>query len=281
MHALLLLRAVAMSALFGMPAAAVDRAVTAEFTPTSLVLVTVHVNGRPFQFVLDTGATTTTLDDRLATELGMRQTGQIEVVTSAGTFRAPTGIVDELTIGTTRISRLRVSWMRHDQLRLDDRRIAGVIGQDVLRGRTLTIDYARRRIELTTDPCGVSDGGVDVTWSEGRPMIAAGVHAQGLPVAARLVLDSAANALLLFTAPRPGARRASLSTHQATVLTEYLPRVPVVVGGIRSEGPAVLVPPSASRAETGLLPAAWFSRVCIDGPRSRATLSPITTKGRP
>jgi predicted aspartyl protease len=282
MHASLLLLVAATAAVFALPATAAGPEITAEFTRTSLVLVPVRVNGTgPYHFVVDTGATTTTLDDRVATELGLRDTGDIEIVTSAGMFRTPSGAVDELAIGTTRISRLAVSWMRHDELKRDDRRISGVLGQDVLRRRTLTIDYSRRHITLTTDPCADGDVGIDLAWSESRPMVSAAVQGRGLPGAARLVLDSAANALVLFTAPRSGARRASLSTHQASVSTEFLPRVPVVLGGVRREGPAVLIAPAAPRAETGLLPTVWFDRICIDGPRSRATLSATTTRLTP
>jgi predicted aspartyl protease len=273
MHAFLLLLTLAAEAMPGVAPEAADGHVSAEFTPASLVLVRVHVNGKgPHHFVIDTGATTTMLDAELATELRLRGTGVMEVVTSGGTFRAPTGTLDELSVGGARFSSLGVSWMPLDEVRRGDRRIAGIIGQDVLGRRSLVIDYERRRVELTTKPCGSDDAAVDVAWSEGRPMVRAGVRGLGLTQPARLVLDSAANALILFTPRRSGRGLTSVSTHQATTTAEVVPKVRVEIEGIRREGLAVLIAPTAARAETGLLPTAWFSRICIDAPRSRATL---------
>jgi Aspartyl protease len=237
------------------PIAADQGRIAAELTRTALVVVPVHVNGRgPYLFVVDTGATTTTLDDTVATQLGIRATGGMEIVTSAGTYPAPVGALEEL---------------RHD-----DARVLGIVGQDILRRFTTTIDYARREIELTTSPCAHRQSGVDIGWAEGRPTVGAALFGQGLPRSGRLVLDSGANALVIF-AGRPGTGAlTSVSTHQGTVIAEILPRVRLEIGGVRRDGPAVLIPPTTSRDETGLLPAASFSRVCIDGPRSRATLEP-------
>ena len=259
--------------LFPVRCEAATRRLTAAFTSTSLVLVPVHVNSRgPYYFVIDTGATTTTLDDRLATELRIQPTGTLEIVTSGGTFGAPVGRVDELAIDTLRMTSLEVSWMPLDELRRDDRRIMGVIGQDVLSKTTVVIDYARRRVALTPEPCGGNDAMIDVAWAGGRPMIDAGVHGRGLPSSAKLVLDSASNALLLFARADATGQITKVSTHRNTVTADVLPRVTVDVAGARRAGPAVLLPPAAARTESGLLPTAWYSVVCIDGPRQRATL---------
>jgi hypothetical protein len=255
--------------------AADERRVAAELTRTALVVVQVHVNGRgPYHFVVDTGATTTTLDDTLATQLGIRATSGMEIVTSAGTYRAPLGTLDELSIGTTRVRSLNVLWTSLHELRQDDARVLGIVGQDILRRFTTTIDYARREIALTATPCAQRESGVDIGWADGRPTVGAAVFGQGLPRSGRFVVDSGANALVIF-AGRPGTGAlTSVSTHQATVTAEILPRVRLEIGGVRRDGPAVLIPPTTSRNESGLLPAASFTRVCIDGPRSRATLEP-------
>jgi hypothetical protein len=263
---------VAVAVLAAVPATADDHRVPAEFTRTSLVLVPVHVNGRgPYHFVVDTGATTTTLDDTLATELAIRPSGVMNVVTSAGVFSSPTGIVDELSIGPVRSRSLPVLWTSLREIRRDDRRILGILGQDILRNHTAIIDYARRSLELTSKPCGNGDAVFDVAWSGNRPTVSAAVFGSGLPRSARFVLDSAANAVVIFADGVDVGGLATVSTHQASVSANVLPRVRIEVGGIRHQGPAVLVPPATLREETGLLPTASFARVCIDGPRSRAT----------
>lgn len=273
MHVRLLLGLFA-AALTPTTAGAANGTLAAEFTRTALVLAPVHLNGRgPYYFLIDTGATTTTLDDSLATQLGIRATGGMEIVTSAGTFRAPLGTLDELSVGSVRRSTLPVIWMPLHELRKDDARIAGILGQDLLGRQTLIIDYTRRRVELAPEECPNGDPSSDLGASHGRPMISAAIYGQGLPRHARLVLDSGANALVLFTRLRSATQMTTVSTHQATISAAVLPRVRVEVGGLRREGPAVLIEPTAPRAEDGLIPTAWFSRVCIDGPRARVTMA--------
>ena len=255
--------------------AADERRIAAELTRTALVVVAVHVNGRgPYRFVVDTGATTTTLDETLARELGIRASGGMEIVTSAGTDHAPVGTLDELIIGTTRVKSLPVLWTSLRELRHDDARVLGVVGQDILRRYTATIDYARREIELTTRPCSNRGSAVDVGWAGGRPTVGAAIFGDRVPRSGRLVLDSGANALIIFASGPGTGALTTVSTHQATVTANIVPRVRLEIGGVRRDGSAVLVPPTPSRDETGLLPTASFTRVCIDGPRSRARLEP-------
>jgi hypothetical protein len=221
------------------------------------------------------------MDEGLASQMDIRGTGTLDVVTSGGSFRVPTGVLEELRIGTLRISPIVVSWMPLTALRREDRRIAGVIGQDVLRHRTITIDYHRGQVELGGDPCRPGDVAARLTWADGRPAIPASIRGPGLSMGGALVLDSAANALLLFADRQPGARATSVSTHRGTTSADIIPDVLVDVAGLRQSGRAAVLPGTPQRDEIGLLPTAWFSRVCLDGPRSQATLSAITSRVRP
>src|SRR5262245_41477502 len=100
-----------------------------ELTDSSLILVPLRVNGSgPYRFVLDTAATTTMLDARLAARLGLVASGSIELTSSGGEFRASSGHLDELEIGTLRFRRLPVSWTSLDAIRRHDTRIAGILG---------------------------------------------------------------------------------------------------------------------------------------------------------
>ena len=276
MDARFALPAVIVASIIATSALARPREIAAGLTSTSFVMVPVLVNGRgPHHFVIDTGATTTTLDNELASVLGLEASGALRMVTAGGGFTAPTGIVDELMIGVLRVTSVRVSWMSLAELRREEGRIAGVIGQDILRRHTLTIDYRRRRVRLENDACVPGDTGVDVAWADDRPMIAVHLRAPGLRPDAQLVLDSAANGLVLFAELRPsgGAATTLVGTHRGSTPGQVVSNVVVTAGGLQTHGPAVLVTPSAPRDENGLLPASWFSRVCIDGRRSHATLT--------
>ncbi len=249
-----------------------------DLTQAALVIAPVELHGAaPRHFVIDTGATTTRLDARFATALGLSATGTLRIVAASGAFSAASGVAAGVSIGGLRIDRLPVSWMSLHTLRTEDRRIMGVIGQDVLSRITMTIDYARRRLRLGTAPCPPGDAAVAIERADGRPAIAARVRSRGGARDVRLVIDSGANALVLFDRSAgqtpPGARGMRLTTHAGGAAASLVPRAEVTIAGVAVQGAAVVVRPSEQRHEDGLLPASWFSRVCIDGPRNVAVLS--------
>jgi hypothetical protein len=248
--------------------------IAARLTKTALMVVPVALNGRgPYNFVIDTGATTTTLDERLATELGLRASGTVPIVTLAGGFDAPMGRMDSLILGTVRVTSVWVSWMALDSVRDDDRTIRGVLGQDILARHTVTIDYRRSRVRLGTEACTGGDTRVNVGWADRRPMISVRVRAAGLRRDAQLVLDSAANALVLFDEPASSEPATLVRTHAAATSAAIVPGTNLEIGGLQLSGPAVVLPSTVEREESGLLPTTWFSRVCVDGPRRIAVLT--------
>jgi len=254
------------------PEGARDREFAVEVIDASLALIPAFVNGRgPFALVADTGATTTVLDEDVAKEIGLQPSGALQIVTTAGTFRAPTTIVDDLAVGAATFVRMTVSWMPMRELRTADRRIAGVLGQDVLARTTFEVDYRRGKARLGS-ACHGGDTRVDVDWVDGRPTLRAGLRTPGLPPDARFVLDTAANALIIFREPAH-TKGTVIKTHRSSADADVLSRVELSIGGLQAAGPALVVSSRDRRQETGLLPATWFSRVCIDGPRRTATLT--------
>lgn len=245
-----------------------------ELSDALLPIVDVRINGNgPHRFVLDTAATTTTLDPVLATTLDLASSGSLQIVTAGGSFTARTAIVDRLHIGEIGVDDLRVTLISLDALREDDERIVGVIGQDVLARFTVTIDYAQRRARLDSAPCAAADASAATTRADGRPMVDARLSGRGLPAGARLVIDSAANGLILFGQPSATPITTRVTTHGQDAHAEVVPGATIGVGDVELRGAAVVVPAGEPRTEHGLLPASWFSRVCIDGPRAMATFT--------
>lgn len=112
----------------------------------TLVLVPVRVNGRgPYQFILDTGASTSSIDERIVRTLRLPETGDTARVTGVtGSAVVPVVQVDRWTVGGQEL--------RGDRLTvtdIGDRRIAGLLGSDELRrfGR-VAVDYSRERLVL-------------------------------------------------------------------------------------------------------------------------------------
>ncbi|MGI8332234.1 retropepsin-like aspartic protease family protein [Actinomadura scrupuli] len=112
----------------------------------TLVMVPIKVNGRgPFQFILDTGASTSTLDRSLMRRLKLPRTGQTARIQ---------GVTGRATVPVVRIR----SWSLGGQplssrsltvINMGDPNIAGLLGSDELRrfGR-VTVDYQQRRLIL-------------------------------------------------------------------------------------------------------------------------------------
>jgi Aspartyl protease len=245
-----------------------------ELTDSSLVLVPLHVNGAgPHRFVLDTAATTTMLDARFATRLGLVAGGSIEMISAGGRFEAASGYLDDLQIGAVRIRRLAVSWARLDVIRRHDERIVGVLGQDVLSRISVTVDFVKRRVRFGQLPCGDGDIVVDVEHADGRPTIPARVTLAGQRQDGKLVIDSAANTLILFGGNSDAASESKFDTHAGSAEGARLRAVDVQIGDVALRRDAFLVRSTVDRVESGLLPASWFSRVCVDGPGRRASLT--------
>jgi hypothetical protein len=245
-----------------------------ELTHSSLVLVPVRVNGnRPQRFVLDTAATTTMLDAGFASRLGLVADGSVDMISAGGNFTASNGHLDNLQIGKIQVRRLPVSWAPLDVMRRDDERIVGVLGQDVLSRISVTLDFAARRLRIGNAPCGDGDVLVDVERADGRPAIPARVVLPGQQRDGPLVIDSAANTLILFGEADDRSARSDLDTHAGPTAGTRVRAVDVQIGDVALRRDAFLVRSAVDRIETGLLPASWFSRVCVDGPGQRASLT--------
>ena len=116
-------------------------------------VVTVQVNGRPYEFWLDTGASMTLLSARVAVEarvpLAAPDTLALGVV--AGHIPARAVIIDSLLIGPVRALGMSAAVVNSDALRLDRTQrnglveavpIEGVIGTDLLRHLDVVLDAA-------------------------------------------------------------------------------------------------------------------------------------------
>jgi predicted aspartyl protease len=112
----------------------------------TLVLVPVKVNGRgPFDFVLDTGASTSTVDRTLVRRLRLPRTGETARVR---------GVTGEAVVPVVRLR----AWTVGGQplvgrsltvTDLGDPTVFGLLGSDELRGfGRITVDYQRKRLVL-------------------------------------------------------------------------------------------------------------------------------------
>ncbi len=114
-------------------------------------VVTVHVNGHPYEFWLDTGASMTLLSARVARAAGamLVAVDTLALGVVGGQIPARALFIDSLALGAVRARGLGAALVAPDALRLDQRLvngvrqfvpIDGVIGMDLLRHLDLVLD---------------------------------------------------------------------------------------------------------------------------------------------
>jgi Aspartyl protease len=102
-------------------------------------------NADNLRFLLDTGASNTAIDRRVAERIGLH--GQpARIVNFDKTVALEWTEVREITFGPERISNVRVMIEDLGYLRSTGVRVDGVIGLDQLRRQSFLVDYARKRV---------------------------------------------------------------------------------------------------------------------------------------
>jgi hypothetical protein len=123
--------------------------------------VAVRVNGRgPYQFVVDSGADTSVIGLRLARELQLPLGTPVLLNNMTDRNVVDRVRVDELTLGPSTISNLKLPALREEDLGG-----AGLIGIDALVGQRLMMDFEKRliKIEDASRPASYVAGEIVVT----------------------------------------------------------------------------------------------------------------------
>jgi predicted aspartyl protease len=149
-------------------------------------------------FLLDTGASPTVLDPRLARHLHVEQfPASISVL--GGSVQAETAIVPSLKFGP--MQKDNVSVLIEDLSFLQKAlpvRVDGVIGLDVLGQSAFVIDYASREIRFGPSPA--LPNSLPLLIKEGLAIVDAEVN----DIPAHLLVDTGASSLILFARTTPG-----------------------------------------------------------------------------
>ena len=117
-------------------------------TATGLIEVEAKVNGQNALLYLDTGAGRTVFNEASATRLHLELQESKAKAAGLGSSSHPvqTGIVDDLTIGLFRITSLKtvvidLSHVNDARAQIGSAACDGVIGADILWGKSAVIDY--------------------------------------------------------------------------------------------------------------------------------------------
>lgn len=111
----------------------------------------VTIGSRASLFVIDTGAQSTSISDRLAQELNLRPGPQVMIHAVTGTFQTSSAYLPRLRIEPVDYAEVLVPVFPHEALGAE-----GLLGMNHLREFRLTLDISRRRATLGTSvPQGI------------------------------------------------------------------------------------------------------------------------------
>ncbi|WP_215447926.1 retropepsin-like aspartic protease [Streptomyces sp. ATCC 21386] len=116
----------------------------------TLAFVPVSIEGRgPFMFALDTGASTSVVDDEVADRIDLERTGERRSVSGIlGTGQVPVAEVDRWEVGDVRLDPGEVTVIDLGPPR-GGGGIQGLLGSDVLSDfGSITVDYANEVLQL-------------------------------------------------------------------------------------------------------------------------------------
>jgi predicted aspartyl protease len=234
-------------------------------------------------FILDTGATGTTIRGDLATRLGLTVSGRARLITADGAMDAPT-----VRLGDLRIAGLSLA---HDvEVAVHDLKVVrqtvpdaeGILGQDVLSRYDYLVDQSRRRITIGRFAPPGRGVAVPLEWSAGRPVlqVVSGEPGSGLVLDTGsdvLVMEATAARLAIGDAPPTSRSRALLQTHAGARNVEVEHHVGLRLANVDLPPVALVRLPSNAwhmAPEVGLLPASLFSRVYVSARTGQAALWP-------
>jgi len=267
------------------------------FVERSIVIVPVMLNGSgPYDFVLDTGDQVTTIDPRLASELGLRLQGSAGVTGAGFSTRASFALPESLQAGDHVLKNPFLLVHPLGQIQVSDPRVRGILGQNFLGRFDLLIDYADgivclddtkqlqakvkgERIALAAPPH--PEQNLPFTQPLIIPVRIDGIGGGWL----RLQLDSGINAPLLFDAkrlhpaPLASAPLRSKGTDEAVHAYAVLKPKDIQVGPHSLHQISFLAPTAAgkdipSSKIDGVLPTVLFQRVFISSADHFAVLEP-------
>jgi predicted aspartyl protease len=236
------------------------------------IVVPVVIEGRgPFEFLLDTGSSRSAISIEVARLLRRSATGLTRRVTATGEDLRPTVSIDQLDIGVAHATNLEV--MVLERLVGGNRRIEGLVGQDVLRSLTYTIDYEGKRVIWRASDEVITGTRLPLELEDGR-FVAVLAQDPSSRAPLRLVPDTGADGIVLFT-KNGSLNIAARPLDPAMLRTLHTQRVAwrallhdLRIGDVRLRNEiAVLVDGgSSSRLGDGLLPLHLFSAVTFNGP---------------
>lgn len=254
------------------------------------IVASVLVNGAgPFDFIFDTGASSTVIDSELAKQLSLSPIESTSVLTVAGSKPVRRYQLATLALGPKSVQSLTVICADLREIHAISPKLRGVLGQNFLSGFDYILNHRDQRIEFEENgefANTLQGTRIPVERDRGRVIIITqGSSPQKL--ASRLVVDSGASSVVVFNAATKnsdleieldvngginastivGSQRISTGRlRKLQVGDEKFSRLPVRVFENRAA--------AKGRSEDGLLPTSLFRSIYINNTHNFVILNP-------
>ena len=257
------------------------------------VVVPVSVNGQgPYDFMLDTGSTITTLDSGLGQQLGLATQGMGTVTTLTQSAPAPLAVASRVAIGPVTEENLVVMIRDLNGLHQIAPTARGVLGQNALDHTDFLLDYKHKLIQFDIDgEIGRSLGGRHVplhreTVGNNSQYANLSVHGSVNDNGVRemeLLLDSGSASLVLFAgvdSVGSGYAESFVADTAGHHLLAGIRDLQLVIDGKSREVPTHVLSMKKGGGPKidGLLPTAIFSRIYISNRGGFAMFEPKQLK---
>ena len=238
-----------------------------------LVIVPVLLNGQgPYDFLLDTGSTTSVVDKRLSAELGLKPLQQTVIRTASGTERVAIARVHQIDLGGQSTKTVLVLCSDMASVHSLDGNVRGILGFNFLSRFRYTLDYKGRALRF--DDVGAVEG-TQVPFDASERAIVLETERM------RLILDTGANGVFLFDADgldveiqARAVSRVSTSTGLRVTRSGFLRRLDIGDESFERV-PVTLVPQSGLEERAGgLVPGTLFDSIHFDHANGFIVLNP-------
>jgi len=261
----------------------------------NLIVASVTVNGAgPFDFIFDTGASSTVIDSELAKQLSLSPIESSSVFTVAGSKTVPRYRLDSLALGPKSARNLTVLCVDLREIHLISSKLRGVLGQNFLSEFDYILNYREQSIEFDENghfARALIGARLAVERERGRVLIRT-QPSSPRKQAAILVMDSGASKVVVFKVARQGSdleidldlgagTRIGTAAGTGTVSTGRLRKLRIGDEKFQ-ELPVMIVenPAAANRPENGLLPTSLFRSIYFNNTHNFVILNPRLTEQR-
>jgi len=248
------------------------------------IIVPVRIDdGETLEFLVDTGATTTTLTAETARRLKLEPTAYTEVDTPTGTIKIPQGSISHITMGQQSATDVKVYWTDLPVLQSIDSRLSGILGLNFFRQFNFAIDFESKNIRMMDDQATSLKGNhIPMQIEGGRMLVGLTIGSTSV----KLALDSGASNLFLYAS---GCRKLvtqikiseqimTAASNAGNISVETASLDNLTVGGIKLDRLTVGLLRNIERPADGLLPLHLFRIVYVNNLDGYVIVNPQLAK---